>query len=89
VSDLMTTDFKKGRSEQARQWEPRIVSPRAATEMTGLSRTTIWRLRRAGQFPKPIQISAGRVGFLIEEIESWIAQKRRDRAAWDPSGQQD
>jgi hypothetical protein len=30
-----------------------------------------------------------RVGFLIEEIESWIAQKRRDRAPWDPSGQHD
>ena len=29
----------------------------------GLSRTTIWRLRRAGEFPQPIRLSANAVGW--------------------------
>ena len=57
--------------------EPRIASPRGVAQMTGLSRTTIWRLGRAGQFPKPFQISAGRAGYLIEDVERWIAEKRK------------
>jgi predicted DNA-binding transcriptional regulator AlpA len=56
--------------------KPRIASPRAVVEMTGLSRTTLWRLGRAGEFPTPIRISAGRVGYLIEDVEAWIAEKK-------------
>ncbi len=57
--------------------KPRIASPRAVAQMTGLSRTTLWRLARIGQLPKPFQISAGRVGYLIEDVERWIAEKRK------------
>jgi prophage regulatory protein len=38
-----------------------------------LSRTTVWRLMRAGDFPKPIPISRGRVAWVEEEISAWIA----------------
>jgi len=59
--------------------QPRIASPRAVVEMTGLSRTTLWRLGRCGEFPTPIRISAGRVGYLIEDVEAWIAEKKEQK----------
>ena len=39
------------------------------------SRSTIWRQCRRGDFPKPIPISPGRVGWLKSEIDEW-KQKR-------------
>ncbi|MBL8770539.1 MAG: AlpA family phage regulatory protein [Phenylobacterium sp.] len=37
----------------------------------GISRTTAWRLQRAGDFPRPYVISPGRVGYLEAEVEAW------------------
>jgi len=43
--------------------------------ITGLSRTTRWRLERAGQFPQRRPISPGCVGWLLSEIDDWIAAR--------------
>ena len=56
--------------------KPRILAPTIVARMIGLSRVTIWRMCRRGQFPKPIAISPGRVGFIAEDIEDWIDSKR-------------
>lgn len=37
-----------------------------------LSDVTIWRLEKAGKFPKRRQISPGRVGWLASEVDAWI-----------------
>lgn len=37
----------------------------------GISRTTAWRLQRAGEFPRPYVISPGRVGYLEAEVDAW------------------
>ena len=41
----------------------------------GLSGTTIWRLRRRGQFPDPVRISPGCVAWRESDVESWIASR--------------
>jgi prophage regulatory protein len=41
----------------------------------GLSGTTIWRLARAGQFPRGIRISPGAVAWREGDIESWIRER--------------
>ena len=41
----------------------------------GLSRTTIWRLVRVGQFPAPRRLSANAIGWLASEVEAWIASR--------------
>jgi prophage regulatory protein len=41
----------------------------------GLSETTIWRLRRRGQFPHPVRISPGCVAWREADVESWIASR--------------
>lgn len=40
-------------------------------EATGLSRSTLWRLERAGNFPKRRRLSPGRVAWRSEEIDAW------------------
>ena len=42
---------------------------------TGLSRTTIYELIKAGEFPGPIGISARSVGWVESEIDSWLSGK--------------
>ena len=40
-----------------------------------LSRTTIWRLRRAGVFPQPIRLSANAVGWPADVIDEWLSER--------------
>ena len=40
--------------------------------LTGLSKSTRWRLEKDGRFPKKRQLSAKSVGWLATEIEEWI-----------------
>ena len=39
----------------------------------GLSRMTVYRMEKAGTFPKRIQINSGSVGWLEHEVEAWLA----------------
>lgn len=51
----------------------RLLSWPAVREKVGISRTTAWRLQNRGAFPRPVEISAGRVGWREEDIEAWAA----------------
>ena len=57
----------------------RTLSFKRVRELTDLSRTTVWRMQKVGQFPLPIQISPGRVGWLESEVLAW----RQGRARGD------
>jgi predicted DNA-binding transcriptional regulator AlpA len=46
-----------------------------------LSRSSIWRLERAGTFPSRRRLSANRVAWLREEIDAWMS----NRAAASPA----
>lgn len=52
-----------------------IIRPSNLPHATGLSRTTCWRLERAGDFPKRIKLSAGAVGYRRSDIETWLANR--------------
>lgn len=54
-----------------------ILSPRELPGVTGLSRTTCWRLEKdpSSGFPKRIQLSPGRVGYRRSEIEGWLKSR--------------
>ena len=43
--------------------------------VVGLSRVTIWRLETAGDFPKRRQLTAQRVGWLVEEVVEWARSR--------------
>src|SRR3954467_3428739 len=42
---------------------------------TGLSRTTRWRLVRAGKFPKPVRLTEHAIGWRESAIEEWLASR--------------
>ena len=53
-----------------------ITRPRNLPAITGLSKTTCWRLERAGDFPKRIKLSAGAVGYRTAELLSWLEARQ-------------
>jgi prophage regulatory protein len=58
--------------------------------MTGLSRSTIYLLIQAGDFPKQVAVSQRKVGFISEEIEDWIRKRIQSsrQPTIDPSSDQ-
>jgi prophage regulatory protein len=44
-------------------------------ERVGLSRTSIWRLERAGIFPKRRRLSSNAVFWIESEIEEWLRSR--------------
>lgn len=44
-------------------------------EMLGVSRSTLWRLVQAGQFPPPVRLSRGRTGYVRQAVEEWISAR--------------
>ena len=46
----------------------KFLSLKEVAELTGLSRTTIWRMQRAKKFPQQVQLSERRVGIPDNEI---------------------
>lgn len=59
----------------------RVIKQQQLQAMVGLSRTTIWRMERKGIFPCRIRLGSNSVGWLEEEILTWIASRPRGMAA--------
>jgi prophage regulatory protein len=60
----------------------RFLRPRDVLALIGVSRTTLWRMIRAGQFPSPVRITERRSGFLQETVESWM-RSRVEGTTWE------
>ena len=50
----------------------RIVRAKELQELTGLSRTTIWRMERKGEFPGRVPLSGSSVGWRYSEVMEWM-----------------
>ena len=57
---------------------PRLLPFREVTQRVALSRSTIWRMERAGQFPKRRRLSVNKVAWWEPEIDEWL-RTRLDR----------
>ena len=53
----------------------RIVREEERRKVTGISRSTWWRLERQGQAPKRRQISENAVGWLESDLRAWLATR--------------
>lgn len=62
----------------------RFLGWRQVKALTGLGRTTAWRMRQAGDFPDPVPISPGRVAWRERDIAAWN-ESRGARVAQRPS----
>lgn len=54
-----------------------ILRAKDVVQLTGLSRVSIWRYERAGQFPPRIQLGPNSVGWIEEEVLDWIETRPR------------
>ena len=59
----------------------RFIREPEVRRTTGLSRTTRWRLERAGLFPSRKFISANAVAWLESEVQDWLRTRSEDGEA--------
>ncbi len=52
--------------------QERILRIEEVVKLTGISRTTIWRKERIGEFPARVPLSSCIVGWRATEINEWI-----------------
>jgi len=55
--------------------QERIIRIKEVVELTGISRTTIWRLERSGKFPARVPLSSSIVGWRLVEVKHWISTR--------------
>lgn len=55
----------------------RFLREEEVVAVTSLSRATIWRLVKANQFPPPVNITPGRVGWRESAIAGWQSDPMR------------
>ena len=53
----------------------RMLNIKQVTDISGLSRTTLWRLEKSGDFPRRRQLSPRRVGWVESEVLIWLEAK--------------
>ena len=53
----------------------------AVKRSTGLSRSTIYLRVSQGTFPRPVSLGGRAVGWVEEEIQSWLAERIAGRKA--------
>ena len=57
------------------QIEPIALDIRATAQMLAVSVSTVERLVRVGDFPKPRKVSGRRVVYLVDEVRGWLAAR--------------
>ena len=50
----------------------RIIRAKEVQQLTGLSRTTLWRLEQRDAFPKRVSLGGQSVGWKLSEVQDWI-----------------
>ena len=67
-------------NKTSRSQDIRILRRGDVELITGLGRSTIYRLVKAGKFPKPVQlVDEYTVGWLYDEVQAWLAARVRER----------
>ena len=53
----------------------KLLTPKAVCEKIALSRATLDRLVKAGEFPAPIRLTERRLAYNAEAVELWISER--------------
>jgi prophage regulatory protein len=54
-----------------------MLRPDDVINRTGLSRVTIWRKVRDGNFPRPIELGPNAIGWPTDVIDTWLENRPR------------
>lgn len=58
------------------EFNVRLLTFKDVQRLTGLSRSTIYRQIKTGEFPKPKMLSQRKVGFLSRDLECWLDERK-------------
>jgi prophage regulatory protein len=58
-----------------------VLKLSVVSAITGLPSSTLYRKVAAGEFPAPIKLGESASGWLLSEVEAWIAARREERDA--------
>jgi len=73
----MTDDWEYPNRAGEKSMHDTVIKIAEVSYQTGLSRATIYHEIKAGNFPKQLQLSPQRVGWLQWEIDAWKSARRR------------
>ena len=60
----------------------RTLRIQTVLELTGLGRSTVYALVKAGRFPKPLRLGPRAVGWRLSDVLAWLEAPERD---YDPN----
>lgn len=70
--------MKQHRTAVAHAEQPapdRLITTRELQQRTTLSRSTLWRMARDGDIPKPVQLTPTRIAWSERAIAEWLARR--------------
>ena len=67
---------KVGEAEPETLLAERLVPLRTVCAVTGLTRSTIYRMVATGAFPGPVKISKARVAWRERDVRAWLTSVR-------------
>ncbi len=59
---------------------PRIIRKPELLNILGLSDPTVYRMEKAGCFPKRLRLGGNSCGWLQSEVDGWIAERAAARS---------
>ena len=57
--------------------DDRCIRREEVLARVGLSYTTIWRMEKAGKFPKHVQLGPKAVGWMLSDVQKWLDARRK------------
>jgi prophage regulatory protein len=58
----------------------RLLRIKQVLELVGLKKATVYQLHKNGLFPRSVKITGRAVGWVEEEVQRWLAERRDGRS---------
>lgn len=65
------------RDDQSYRLDDPLLDQRQIINYLGISRTQLWRVRRAGDFPTPLNLSQGINRWRLSQLQDWLQRKEQ------------
>ncbi|ELB2754348.1 AlpA family transcriptional regulator [Vibrio alginolyticus] len=57
----------------------KLIRQKEVTEMTGVSRASVYKLMAVGRFPKSVSLGERAVAWVESEVQEWILERIAER----------
>ena len=63
--------------------QDRLLRRRQVEDITGMSRSTIYKMMQSGEFPRPVRIGPAAVRWRTSDITAWMESRPVARGEFD------